>query len=95
MVSVTAFEHGDIVQRDASPGAQGSWALSQSSARYPAESWFWGFCILGALTILVPFELLHRVPQLDVGLPILLKLLLRSLFSHHRLRATSTGSTYL
>ena len=75
MVSVTAFEHGDIVQRDASPGAQGSWALSQSSARYPAESWFWGFCILGALTILVPFELLHRVPQLDVGLPILLALL--------------------
>jgi hypothetical protein len=63
------------MQRDASPGARGSWALPSSSARYSAESWFWGFCLLSALTVLVPLELLHRVPQLDFGLPILLALL--------------------
>ena len=61
--------------RDASPEERGSWALSPASARFSAESWFWGFCLLGALTILIPFELLHRAPQLDFGLPIALALL--------------------
>src|ERR687889_614343 len=63
------------MQRNVSPEARSSWALSRPSARFPAESWFWGLCILGALTILVPFELLYRTPQLDFGLPILMALL--------------------
>jgi hypothetical protein len=75
MASVNAFEHGDIMQRDTLAGARGSWASSQSSARFPAENWFWGVCILGALAILVPFVLLSQVPQLDFGLPILMALL--------------------
>jgi hypothetical protein len=63
------------MQRDALPEGRGGWALFPTSARFSAESWFWGFCLLSALTILIPFELLHRVPQLDFGLPIALALL--------------------
>jgi hypothetical protein len=41
------------MQRDASPEERGSWALCPASARFLAESWFWGFCHLSAPTILI------------------------------------------
>jgi hypothetical protein len=78
------------MQRDVSPEARGSWALSQPSARFPAESWFWGLCILGALTILVPFELLYRAPHLNFGLPILMALL-STTYSGAHLALLATG----
>jgi hypothetical protein len=46
--------------------------LTQSSARFPAESWFWGFCLLGSLTVLAPFVILvilGYASQLDFGMP--------------------------
>jgi hypothetical protein len=60
------------MQRGASAEERGSRALFPSSARFPAENWFWGLCLLSALTVLVPFVLLDRAPQLNLGLPILL-----------------------
>jgi oligosaccharide repeat unit polymerase len=68
-------EHWAIMQRDALPEVRGSWALSPASARFSAENWFWGFCLLSALTILIPFEFMHMVSELDFGPPIALALL--------------------
>ncbi len=78
------------MQRDALPEERGRWALSPASARFSAESWFWGLCLLSVLTVLVPFELLNRVPQVNVGLPILLAIL-STTYSGAHLALLATG----
>jgi hypothetical protein len=68
-----ASEGQGIMQRDISPGEQGGWAVP--AARFSAENWVWGICLFGALTILAPFELLYRVPQQNLGFPMVLAML--------------------
>jgi hypothetical protein len=79
------------MQRDASPAERDSWALPSPSARFSAESWVWGTCLLVALTVLVPFELLVRVAQPDFGLPVVLAISSTTYSGTHLALLATTG----
>ncbi len=62
--------------------------MPPSSARFSAESWFWGFCLLCSLTVLAPFTILVHSSQLNVGMPTFLATL-STLYSGARLTLLS------
>ena len=49
--------------------------MSPPSARFPAENWMWGLCLLSALVVLVPFTVLNHAPQPNLGMPAFLAVL--------------------
>jgi hypothetical protein len=49
--------------------------MSAPSARFPAENWMWGLCLLSALVVLVPFTVLDHTPQPNLGMPTFLAVL--------------------